>query len=147
MAAVAFDKYGLTLTDNHLPMGSLDQGLDVLQIMRNIDVFVRRYNYNLNQQFFVVRGGRRSHSRCSCSPRNPRPSAADAGEEEPGRREACQHRHDLLHQRLHPAARERHDEHDGELRLPVPLAALHALLAGAWEEGEGGQPGLRFISP
>ena len=55
MAAVAFDKYGLTLTDNHLPMGCLDQGLDILQIMRNIDIFVRRYNYNLNQQFFVVR--------------------------------------------------------------------------------------------
>jgi hypothetical protein len=55
MSSVALDKYGLVLTDNHLPMGCLDQGLDVLQIMRNIDVFVRRYNYNLNQQFFVVR--------------------------------------------------------------------------------------------
>jgi hypothetical protein len=55
MAAVALDKYGLVLTDNHLPMGCLDQGLDVLQIMRHIDVFVRRYNYNINQQFFVVR--------------------------------------------------------------------------------------------
>jgi hypothetical protein len=29
------------------------QGLDVLQIMRNIHVFVARYNYNLNQQLFV----------------------------------------------------------------------------------------------
>lgn len=53
MASVAADKYGLALTDNHLPMGCLDQGLDVLQIMRNIHVFVARYNYNLNQQFFV----------------------------------------------------------------------------------------------
>ena len=53
MASLAADKYGLSLTDNHLPMGSLNQGLDVLQIMRNIHIFVARYNYNLNQQFFI----------------------------------------------------------------------------------------------
>lgn len=53
MASLAEEKYGLKLVDNHLPMGSLDQGLDILAIMRNIHIFVRRYNYNLNQQFFV----------------------------------------------------------------------------------------------
>ncbi|KAF1793908.1 WASH complex subunit 7, C-terminal [Phytophthora cactorum] len=55
MRNLANDKYGLSLADNHLPMGSLDQGLDILQIMRNIQIFVARYNYNLNQQFFVER--------------------------------------------------------------------------------------------
>ncbi|ETV68221.1 hypothetical protein H257_15798 [Aphanomyces astaci] len=55
MRQLANDKYGLHLAENHLPMGSLDQGLDVLQIMRNIHIFVGRYNYNLNQQFFVER--------------------------------------------------------------------------------------------
>lgn len=55
MRNLANDKYGLSLSDNHLPMGSLDQGLDVLQIMRNIQIFVARYNYNLNQQFFLER--------------------------------------------------------------------------------------------
>ncbi|DAZ94688.1 TPA: hypothetical protein N0F65_000003 [Lagenidium giganteum] len=55
MRNLANDKYGLSLADNHLPMGSLDQGLDVLQIMRNIQIFVARYNYNLNQQFFLER--------------------------------------------------------------------------------------------
>ncbi|ETV96488.1 hypothetical protein, variant 2 [Aphanomyces invadans] len=55
MRQLAYDKYGLFLAENHLPMGSLDQGLDVLQIMRNIHVFVGRYNYNLNQQFFLER--------------------------------------------------------------------------------------------
>ncbi|TMW66090.1 hypothetical protein Poli38472_003855 [Pythium oligandrum] len=55
MRNLANDKYGLTLADNHLPMGSLDQGLDILQIMRNIQIFVARYNYNLNQQFFLER--------------------------------------------------------------------------------------------
>lgn len=55
MRNLANDKYGLSLADNHLPMGSLDQGLDILQIMRNIQIFVARYNYNLNQQFFLER--------------------------------------------------------------------------------------------
>jgi WASH complex subunit 7 len=53
MASLAAHKYGINLADNHLPMGCLDQGLDVLQIMRNIHVFVARYDYNMNQQFFV----------------------------------------------------------------------------------------------
>jgi len=54
MAAVAAEKYGLVLTDNHLPMGCLDMvGLDVLRIMRKLPVFVSRYNYNINQQFFL----------------------------------------------------------------------------------------------
>lgn len=39
--------------DNYLPMGSLDQGLDVLQIMRNIHIFVSRFTYNMNMQQFV----------------------------------------------------------------------------------------------
>ena len=36
-------------------MGSLDQGLDILQIMRKIHLFVSRFNYNLNQQIFLER--------------------------------------------------------------------------------------------
>ena len=47
------EKFGLDLLDNYLPMGSLEQGLDVLQIMRNIHVFVSRFTYNLNMQQFV----------------------------------------------------------------------------------------------
>ena len=31
------------------------QGVDALEIMRNIHVFVTRYNYNLNNQIFVER--------------------------------------------------------------------------------------------
>lgn len=51
----ANEKYDLSLAENHLPMGSLDQGLDILQIMRNVHIFVSRYNYNLNQQTFLER--------------------------------------------------------------------------------------------
>jgi WASH complex subunit 7 len=36
---------------------TLDQGLDVLEIMRNIHIFVSKYNYNLNNQIFVEAGG------------------------------------------------------------------------------------------
>lgn len=43
MRSLAEEKLGLSLMDNFLPMGSLDQGLDVLQIMRNIHIFVGRY--------------------------------------------------------------------------------------------------------
>lgn len=57
MRNLAAEKFGLEMSDNHLPMGSLeyDQGLDVLMIMRNIHVFVGRFSYNLNQQNFVER--------------------------------------------------------------------------------------------
>lgn len=53
MRTLAAEKLGLQLMDNYLPMGSLDQGLDVLQIMRNIHVFVSRFTYNMNMQQFV----------------------------------------------------------------------------------------------
>jgi WASH complex subunit 7 len=56
MRLLAADKLGLALMDNFLPMGSLEQGLDVLQIMRNIHVFVARFAYNMNMQ--VREGGR-----------------------------------------------------------------------------------------
>jgi WASH complex subunit 7 len=55
MRNLAFDKYGIALQDNHLPMGSVTAGLDVLQIMRHIHTFVSRFNYNLNQQEFIER--------------------------------------------------------------------------------------------
>ncbi|KAF6036065.1 KIAA1033 [Bugula neritina] len=50
MRHVATQKYGLQLTESHLPSQTLEQGLDVLEIMRNIQVFVSKYSYNLNNQ-------------------------------------------------------------------------------------------------
>ncbi|EGC29177.1 hypothetical protein DICPUDRAFT_43212 [Dictyostelium purpureum] len=55
MRNMAFYKYGLELLEVHLPGATLEQGLDVLEIMRNIHIFVSRYNYNLNNQIFVQR--------------------------------------------------------------------------------------------
>ncbi len=53
MRSLAQEKLGIILMDNYLPMGSDDQGLDVLQIMRNIHIFVSRFTYNMNMQQFV----------------------------------------------------------------------------------------------
>uniref|UniRef100_A0A8C0IY58 WASH complex subunit 4 n=1 Tax=Chelonoidis abingdonii TaxID=106734 RepID=A0A8C0IY58_CHEAB len=50
MRNLASQRYGLIMTEAHLPSQTLEQGLDVLEIMRNIHVFVSRYLYNLNNQ-------------------------------------------------------------------------------------------------
>eukprot|EP00105_Crassostrea_gigas_P008276 XP_011422786.1 PREDICTED: WASH complex subunit SWIP [Crassostrea gigas] len=54
-------KYCLSLLESHLPSQTLEQGLDVLEIMRNIHVFVSRYMYNLNNQIFVERSSNNKH--------------------------------------------------------------------------------------
>lgn len=83
MRNLATQRYGLTMTEAHLPSQTLEQvcvaapcitsqlftvcitfftlssgcfvqGLDVLEIMRNIHVFVSRYLYNLNNQVRLV---------------------------------------------------------------------------------------------
>eukprot|EP00742_Colponemidia_sp_Colp-10_P007056 GILJ01007574.1.p1 GENE.GILJ01007574.1~~GILJ01007574.1.p1 ORF type:complete len:1186 (+),score=205.74 GILJ01007574.1:74-3559(+) len=53
MRNLAREKYGLSLTEVHLPGQTLEQGLDVLEIMRNIHIFVSRYHYNLHNQIFI----------------------------------------------------------------------------------------------
>ena len=53
MRNLALEKYGLQLTEVYLPGATLEQGLDVLVIMRNIHIFVSKYHYNLNNQIFV----------------------------------------------------------------------------------------------
>lgn len=46
-------KYSLETVDDQLPTQTLDHGIDVIDIMKNIHIFVARYNYNLNNQVFV----------------------------------------------------------------------------------------------
>ncbi|CAH0562284.1 unnamed protein product [Brassicogethes aeneus] len=53
MRRLALLQYGLDTVDDNLPMQTLEQGLDVLEIMRNINVFVSKYLYNLNTQVFI----------------------------------------------------------------------------------------------
>lgn len=61
MRSMARQRYGLTTVEAHLPSQTLEQGLDVLEIMRNIHVFVSRYYYNLNNQIFVERTSNNKH--------------------------------------------------------------------------------------
>lgn len=61
MRNLALQKYNLHMTDSYLPSQTLEQGLDVLEIMRNIHVFVTKYAYNLNNQIFMERASNNKH--------------------------------------------------------------------------------------
>ncbi|XP_023014098.2 strumpellin and WASH-interacting protein [Leptinotarsa decemlineata] len=61
MRRLANMQYGLDTVDDNLPMQTLEQGLDVLEIMRNINVFVSNYLYNLNSQIFIERNSENKH--------------------------------------------------------------------------------------
>uniref|UniRef100_A0A0K2V1R6 WASH complex subunit 4 n=2 Tax=Lepeophtheirus salmonis TaxID=72036 RepID=A0A0K2V1R6_LEPSM len=45
--------FDLDVGDDYLPAKILDQGLDVLEIIKDIDTFVFEYGYNLNSQSFI----------------------------------------------------------------------------------------------
>lgn len=56
MRSLAKAKFNLDLIETHIPAQShFSEGLDVLEIMRNIHVFVAKYTYNLNSQIFIER--------------------------------------------------------------------------------------------
>jgi WASH complex subunit 7 len=62
MRNLAYEKYGLNMTEVHLPGHShYSEALDVLEIMRNVHIFVARYNYNMNTQIFVERAFDQKH--------------------------------------------------------------------------------------
>jgi len=50
MRKLASVKFGLQLIDPNLPNQTLEQGMDALEIMRNLNAFVAGYRYNLNDQ-------------------------------------------------------------------------------------------------
>lgn len=53
MRNLAERKYEIETVEDHLPSQTLEQGIDVLQIMRNIHLFVSHFHYNLNNQIFI----------------------------------------------------------------------------------------------
>ena len=57
MKNLAFLKFNLKLFsfENYLPFGNLlsETGLDLLIITKNIHLFIIKYYYNLNEQFFI----------------------------------------------------------------------------------------------
>lgn len=54
-------KFRLDTVEDHLPTQTLEQGLDVLEIMRNIHHFVSKYLYNLNNQIFIEKSSNNKH--------------------------------------------------------------------------------------
>ncbi|KAK7791494.1 hypothetical protein R5R35_008848 [Gryllus longicercus] len=61
MRTLARYKFGLETVEDHLPSQTLEQGLDVLEIMRNIHIFVSKYLYNLNNQIFIEQSSNNKH--------------------------------------------------------------------------------------
>jgi len=59
MRSIANERFGLNLADPFLPDGSLDQGLDFIDMLRNLESFVSSYNYNMIEQNFVQRKAER----------------------------------------------------------------------------------------
>ena len=57
----------------------LAQGVDALEIMRNIHVFVTRYNYNLNNQIFVERNSNNKVQMTTTAAANAQPIMGRAG--------------------------------------------------------------------
>ena len=53
MRVLAKHKYGLILHDVNLPNHNLEQGKDILDIIRNLVKFTKSYNHNMHNQIFV----------------------------------------------------------------------------------------------
>lgn len=54
-------RMGLDTVEDNLPSQTVEQGLDVLEMMRNIQVFTAGYNYNMNSQVFVEQTSNSKH--------------------------------------------------------------------------------------
>ena len=50
IAQVAARRLRLATVEDALPAQTVEQGLDLLEMMRNIQVFTAGYNYNMNEQ-------------------------------------------------------------------------------------------------
>ncbi|KAK9509122.1 hypothetical protein O3M35_006508 [Rhynocoris fuscipes] len=61
MRSLAEHKLGLNTVDDHLPSHTLSQSMDLVDIVRNIDMFVTKFAYNLNSQCFVERSSNNKH--------------------------------------------------------------------------------------
>lgn len=61
MRQMAKFKFNIVTVQDNLPTQTLEQGLDVLEIMRNIHIFVSKYLYNLNNQIFIEKSSNNKH--------------------------------------------------------------------------------------
>merc|ERR1719367_2086064 len=61
MREAARTRLDLETVEDNLPSQTVEQGLDVLEMMRNIQVFTAGYNYNMNSQVFVEQTSNNKH--------------------------------------------------------------------------------------
>merc|ERR1719244_538142 len=54
-------RFALETVEDHLPPQTIEQGLDVLEMMRNIHIFTAGYNYNMNTQVFIEQTSNSKH--------------------------------------------------------------------------------------
>ena len=55
MRMLANDKLGIKPMPSHLPSQQLEQGIDIMVLLRETQQFVQQYHYNLHQQVFIER--------------------------------------------------------------------------------------------
>ena len=128
MRSLAQEKLGLQLMDNFLPMGSLDQGLDVLQIMRNIHIFVSRFAYNMNTQTFVeFRPDKQSKHLNTIKIQVSSPSSSLSSSLSSSSSSSLSSSHILEYRSIYPPARPWHPQHDSELHVPVSCPEVQHL--------------------
>lgn len=53
MRILAKDKFQMNIVESYLPAQQLEQGIDILQLLRDLGKFVSKYSYNLHTQTFV----------------------------------------------------------------------------------------------
>ncbi|XP_037936689.1 WASH complex subunit 4 [Teleopsis dalmanni] len=61
MRHLANKRLMLKPVEDYLPNQTLDQGIDILEIMRKINIFVSKYVYNMNAQIFVEQQSQNKH--------------------------------------------------------------------------------------
>ena len=61
MATPPVRRLGISTVSDELPYQTLDQGLDMIHIMRNINQFTNAYNYNMNAQMFIENTSNNKH--------------------------------------------------------------------------------------
>ena len=53
MRVFAKEKFQIEVLPSHLPSAQVEQGVDILYLLRNLPEYVSKYNYNLHTQMFI----------------------------------------------------------------------------------------------
>lgn len=53
MRILAKEKFQMDIIPSHLPSQQLQQGIDIMQVLRELEKYISKYNYNLHTQQFI----------------------------------------------------------------------------------------------